>query len=167
MATLITGWSGTGKSTLCQELLSRDIDAIDTDAATGLCGWVDIETGINYGRECPEDFSSLKYDWRWDSEALQKALLNHPSAFFCGNANNAFDFYCLFERVFILDLPEHTQRSRMMSRTEHDFGQDKETQDIVIKRQKTLLQTAVALGAVVIDATPSPKIIADTILSHE
>lgn len=166
MNILVTGWSGVGKSTICRELVAAGHPAFDTDKIPGLCGWVDKQTGENFGKKYPTRFSDDKYDWRWDEQTLLLNLKTTETTFFCGNANNAFDFYHMFGKVFLLDLPEAEQRRRMMARTEHNFGQDIATQDMVIHRQRTLVSEAQALGAIVIDASPSPGVVMNDILAR-
>lgn len=164
---LITGWSGSGKSTLCRELVTEGKRALDTDdEKLGLCSWVIIDTELDVGRKFPPDYSATKYDWRWSAETLRSLIARNPDAFFCGNANNSFEFYPLFDFIFILDVTEAEQRHRMTARTEHDYGKDKATQDMVIRRQKTLLSRAISLGAIPIDANRPPKDILVDILDY-
>lgn len=165
MSFLVTGWSGTGKSTICKELLKKGVEAIDTDRVNGLCSWVSKETGEKYGTKCPEPFTSGKYDWNWDETILQKNLDTYKDAVFCGSANNALRFFDLFSKVFVLNLSEHEQRRRMTERTEHNFGQDIETQNAVILGQANLVKDLTKMGAHVICATPPPPEIALTIIS--
>ncbi len=166
MNVMITGWSGVGKSTIYRELLKRGCNAFDTDQIEGLCHWLNVETGERFDRDYPVDFSTMKFSWEWDKGVLRQTLASHKtgSTFYCGNATNAFDFYSYFDAIFVLDLAEAEQRRRMMTRTEHDFGKDSITQDVVIDRQKTLAPKAVRLGAIKIDASPPPAEIVETIL---
>lgn len=166
MAVLVTGWSGTGKSTLARTFEQQHIEAIDTDRVDGLCGWVDKRTGSWHGRTCPEPFSEGNFDWNWKEATLESLLKEHPDAILCGSANNAERFFSLFTHIFVLGLPEQEQRRRMNARTEHNFGQNPATQDRVIAGQAELIETARRAGAIIIDAQPSSEVVAANILRH-
>lgn len=163
---LVTGWSGTGKSTVCRELIRRSLNAIDADTVKlpFLCEWVNTYTGEWLGRGFPEDYSNEKYDFCWRAEVIKSILEVNSVVYLCGNADNAFDFYNHFDYIFILDLPEAEQRRRIMSRVEHNYGQDKATQDAVIQQQKKLVSEAIKRGAIHVDANRPVAVIADDIL---
>jgi dephospho-CoA kinase len=164
MKVLITGWSGSGKSTVCQELVAQGYVAVDGDDVAGLSEWVRKDTGQKVGRSQPKDYSHETYNWDWDEEVLRRTLSRPGLLFLCGNANNALRFYDLFDKVFMLDVAETEQRRRMMVRTEHDYGKDLSVQNMVIEQQREFVNIAQAHGAVVVDAMPSPQRIIASIL---
>ena len=161
---LIIGRSGTGKSTICRELQARGVSAFDGDKVPGMARWIDLSNNQPIEADYPGDDHIGKFDWDWDEQILADLLKNNQHMFLCGNADNALEFYPLFDKVFILDLPPESQRQRIMARVEHDYGKDPMVQDHVIKAQGDLLANAKALGAIPIDASPSATIIVDLIL---
>ncbi len=167
---LITGRSGTGKSTIHKELVSRGYASHDGDSVPQLAGWTDLSIGQRIESDYPGHDHFGKFDWDWDKLVLKELLSQPGETFLCGNADNAINFYGLFDKVFILTLPEAEQRRRIMARSEHDYGKDAAVQNEVIRAQTILVETAMTLGAMVVDAQPSAQIIVDYILekiSHD
>ncbi len=87
----ITGVSGTGKTTIAQELEKRGYYAISIDEVDGLCSWIDQETGRNDGgkeAEMTVEFVD-KHDWICDISSLAKLLEKDVDiAFVLGMATN-------------------------------------------------------------------------------
>lgn len=163
---LITGRSGSGKSTIWKELTSRGYTAFDGDKVPGLAGWTDLATGKRIAEDYPGDDHIGKFHWDWDKPVLTSLLSQPGDIFLCGNADNATKFYKLFDKVFILTLDEAEQRRRIMARPEHDYGKHPEVQNEVIRAQHLLVQEALSLGAVAVDAAPEVGIIVDAILEQ-
>lgn len=165
MRILITGRSGTGKSTVYRELLKRELLAFEGDH---IADWYNKKTGkpLDKAKGYPGDSQVDNFYWNWDGSALKQLLHEHKDIFVCGNADNATDFYMMFDRVFILTLDEQEQRRRIMRRAEHDYGKNKYVQDEIIAGQVALVQKALSSGAVALDAGPTPSQIVDNILSN-
>ncbi len=166
MKVLITGWSGTGKTTICQELRARGLNAFDGDRVPNLSAWVNRTTGEKLGQAEPSDYSHERYNWNWDDKTLQDLLANNGDVFLCGNANNAPDFYHYFAHLFFLDVSPAEQRRRMLVRTEHDYGKEMSVQNMVIEQQLSLIESSKDSGGIVIDANRPPGAIVDDILEH-
>lgn len=101
---LITGMSGTGKSTVIAALRSLGHQAIDSDD-----GWC---------RFSPDG------EWVWD-EALVDELLSTehvPVLFFAGCASNQGRFRQRFDHVVLLSAPLDVMISRIQERTTNPFG---------------------------------------------
>jgi broad-specificity NMP kinase len=111
---LVTGMSGTGKSTVLAELERRGHRVVDTDYG----GWAeDVPTADGTGRE---------QLWREDRIA---ALLDEPSSeplFVSGCVANQGRFYDRFAAVVLLSVPEAVLVDRVASRTTNDFGKSDE-----------------------------------------
>lgn len=165
-AYLISGRSGTGKSTVCKELIRRGYTAYDGDDVPGMAGWISIATGKKVDSPYPGHDHVGKFNWNWDSGILEKLLLQPNDVFLCGSANNSLDFMPLFDKVFILDLDSDEQRNRINNRTEHDYGKEITVQDSIIAYQKEFVQTARGRGAIIVDAMPRVGLIVDDILSR-
>ena len=163
---LITGRSGTGKSTVCKELLKRGYVAFDGDSVPGLAGWVDIATGQKVNTDYPGHDHVGKFNWNWDETVLKKLLQDNEDVFLCGSANNAYNFYPLFDTVFVLNLEPDEQRRRINNRVEHDYGKDLAVQDSIIAYQKESVEVARNRGATIVDSMPPVDQIVSDILSR-
>ncbi len=163
-AYLITGRSGTGKSTVCKELIKLGLKAYDSDTVPGLANWVDRKTGQKINKNYPGHDQVDNFKVKWD-ETIIKGLLDQPSdVFICGSANNAFDFMPLFAKTFVLHIDATEQRRRINNRTEHDYGKDPAVQDGIIEYQQQTVKDAQNRGAIIIDAMPSTEVIVKDIL---
>lgn len=113
---LITGLSGTGKSTVTAELARRGYRAVDLDAQefSELVPAADGElTGVGGGM-----------DWVWNAEKVA-ALLDSAGdtpLFVSGCSPNQGMFRERFDRVVLLTAPKDVVRARLATRTGNDFG---------------------------------------------
>jgi shikimate kinase len=109
-AILVTGMSGTGKSTVLAELARRGHRVVDTDHG----GW---------SQEVPAaDGSGLEQLWR--EERIQ-ALLAEPvtgALFVSGCVANQGKFRAQFAAVVLLSVPQDVLVGRVASRQTNDFG---------------------------------------------
>jgi broad-specificity NMP kinase len=109
-AILVTGMSGTGKSTVLVELARRGYRVVDTDRG----GW---------SEEVPTaDGSGTEQLWR---EERIRALLAEPVAgplFVSGCVANQGKFSGQFAANVLLSVPEPTLLSRLAVRETNDFG---------------------------------------------
>jgi dephospho-CoA kinase len=109
---LLTGMSGTGKSTALAELARRGHQVVDAD----LPAW-SIEVGS-------PDGSGTEQLWRQDA---MDALLAQPIAgwlFVGGCASNQGSFYDRFDAVVLLSVPREVLLQRIATRTTNSFGKD-------------------------------------------
>ena len=103
---LVTGMSGTGKSTALAELAQRGFRVVDTDDPPW-SEWSEAEGG---------------YVWR---EGLIAGLLDGddgPTLFVSGTASNQGRFYGRFDAVVLLSAPVSVILERLRIRTGNDFG---------------------------------------------
>jgi dephospho-CoA kinase len=115
---LITGMSGTGKSTVVAALAARGRKAVDADEP-GYSRVVSVPdrelTGLGSGT-----------DWVWREDRIE-ALLTAEDAdvlFVSGCAPNQGKFYGQFDHVVLLSAPAAVIAERLGTRTNNSFGKD-------------------------------------------
>ena len=101
---LLTGMSGTGKSSVVRELVARGYKAVDADD-----GWCDPRPD---GRQL------------WREDAIQ-ALLTAEDAdilFVAGCEENQAKFHSQFDHIVLLSAPIETLVERLATRTTNSYG---------------------------------------------
>jgi shikimate kinase len=113
---LLTGMSGTGKSTVINELGARGYKAVDTDYH-GLSELVAAPeedlTGLGPGK-----------DWVWREDRIQ-VLLSTDDAdvlFVSGCSPNQGKFYPQFDHIVLLTAPAAVIVERLANRTTNPYG---------------------------------------------
>src|SRR6202049_784329 len=89
---LVTGMSGTGKSTALRMLSQRGHSVVDTDTDE----W-------SYWIRCPDGST----DWIWREDAITSLLANHEHGhlFVAGCKTNQGKFYSQFDHIALLSAP--------------------------------------------------------------
>ncbi len=111
---LVTGMSGTGKSSVLAELGRRGYRVVDTDDP----GW----------REYREDLGSAdevhRGEWLWVEEKITELLDSDDdrSLFVQGTVRNQSTFYDRFDAVVLLSAPADVILDRIACRTTNDYG---------------------------------------------
>ena len=96
---LVTGMSGTGKSSVLEELCHRGHLTIDTDYH----GWV-------------------LTDGRWDEPRVAEVLAAHRDVVVSGTVENQVRFYDRFEHVVLLRAPLEVLLDRVAHRVNNVYG---------------------------------------------
>jgi hypothetical protein len=112
---LVEGLSGTGKSSVYEELIRRGYAAVSTDRAWKY--FVDPNTGLPGG---PAHYDNH----RWE-EQKAVSMLERPEPdvlFVCGSSRNRNDFLPYFTRVFNLRIDDDTMRARLRDRTDNTWA---------------------------------------------
>ena len=145
---LLTGMSGTGKSTVIGHLAARGYKAIDTDL-NGLSWWTGTE-------------------WLWNEERIQRLLANEDAGalFLSGCVRNQVTFYSQFDHVILLSAPVPVMVERLANRTTNDYGKSPNELAEVLEFQQTV-ESLLRMGASleVETSVPLDEVIA-TILAH-
>ena len=144
---LIEGLSGTGKTTVCQELQKKGYNAIDADKVFAY--FRDPETGLPTKEE-------TQFNLMWDKEKVHKTLNDTTvPTFVCGGlVKMKLDkFMPYFKKTFILHVDNDTLRSRILTRKNNDFGKDPEDLARQFEWNKGVKEYAQQKGAILIDAT--------------
>lgn len=153
----IDGLSGTGKSTLCAELLRRGYHGVDADEAFG--HFADPATGLPTNVEC-------RANWMWDGKKLRgfAPTCREGLVFICGGAMNQNEFADLFAQRFTLHIDGETMRKRLLTRTNNDFGKNPAELAEQLALSMHVLADAERIGSTIIDATRAIDDVADDIL---
>ena len=152
---LIEGVSGTGKTSVCEELRRRGYAAIHGDRE------------LRYqGR--PTTFASpaIRHAQNiWDVEKVRRLAANQDdeATFFCGGSRNFKQFIDLFDEVFILDVDAATLNERLDIRPD-DWGKSQSERELILRLHAT--KEDIPSTGIVIDATQPLVSVVDQILSH-
>jgi shikimate kinase len=114
---LVTGMSGTGKSSALRELSKLGFEVVDTDLP-GWSEWSDTEGG---------------YVWCEDRVAELLARETGPSLFVSGTVSNQGRFYDRFDVVALLSAPAHVLLERIANRTTNHYGKTREERELILR----------------------------------
>lgn len=152
---LIEGVSGTGKTSVCQELRRRGFHAINGD--TDLAYQGDPDTGE------PTDVPShWHHIWHVDRVRTLVADQGERFTFFCGGSRNFSKFQGLFDAVFVLEIDLNTLNRRLDQRPEDEFGARQPERDLIVRLHRTKEDTP--KNGIPIDATAPLAHVVDEIL---
>lgn len=114
---LVTGMSGTGKSSALAELRKRGFEVVDTDEP-GWTEWSDERAG---------------YVWREDRIAELLARDREAPLYVSGTVSNQGRFYPDFDAVVLLSAPADVLLGRIKSRTTNDYGKTAEERGLILE----------------------------------
>lgn len=119
---LITGMSGTGKTSAIEELQRRGYDAIETDEA----GWCVPADG---------DWTSHDSEWIWDERRITRLLDDHRDTHLIvsGCRPNQGAFYSRFDHIVLLTAPLEVILDRVATRTTNPFGSHPGEREAIIR----------------------------------
>jgi shikimate kinase len=114
---LVTGMSGTGKSSALDRLRLLGFQTVDTDEGDWT-GWSETEGG-----------------YVWNEERMEALLAGHqgPSLFVAGTVSNQGRFYDRFDAVVLLSAPATVLLSRIETRTTNPYGKSPAQRDLVLR----------------------------------
>jgi dephospho-CoA kinase len=155
----IEGLSGTGKTTVCEELKKRGFNAVEADAVYAFFG--DPKTGE------PTD-EKHQFNWMWDLRKVNKDLndKSREELFVCGGAMNQLEVEGKFDKVFTLFLNDKTLEHRLMTRTNNSFGKKPEDLARQLKWNTGTKEYAEQRGTTLVDASQPLANVVDSILNE-
>jgi len=112
---LVTGMSGTGKSTVLRELRRRGHLTVDTDY---------------HAWELP--------DGSWDESRMDMLLAQCADVIVSGTVENQGRFYDRFEHVVLLSAPATVILDRVRRRNNNPYGKTADQQDEILKYLRTV-----------------------------
>ncbi|MCH4548317.1 AAA family ATPase [Rhizobium changzhiense] len=164
---MIEGVSGTGKTTVAEELQRRGYHVIHGDRELSYIG--DPETGEpldGLAHESVTDSVTWVHEHHiWDVGKVKSVIADHRNAisFFCGGSRNLSRFIDLFDGVFVLDVDLDTLNRRLALRPEDEFGGRPAERELIVRLHAT--KEDIPKGGVVIDATLPLAVVVDEIVS--
>ena len=138
---LVEGLSGTGKSSVYDELVRRGYPAISTDRAWSYSA--DPDTGLPGG--------PIGHDtWMWDRhKAVAELERREPDVLFvCGSSRNRDHFLRYFTMVFNLRIDDDTMRRRLEARTEDDWPLGQAGVEFMLELNQSCAIPALSVGRV-------------------
>jgi gluconate kinase len=151
---LIDGASGTGKTTVANELQRRGYHAVHGDRELAYRG--DPETGE------PTEGGGFWY-WVWDVAKVEALVADHSEAvtFFCGGSRNSHKFIDLLDDVFVLELDDLDVVMRRIAQRvavdPTDCGATQAERDIIVQQHET--NAGVPDGRVVDASMPIERVV--------
>lgn len=124
-STLVTGMSGTGKSTVLRALADRGHDVIDTDS-DAWSRWVTLPDGTG--------------DWVWREPEIERLLAGADgrTLFVAGCKSNQGVFYPLFDAVVLLTAPVDVLLERIERRDDNPYGKSPGERALVLHHVATI-----------------------------
>jgi dephospho-CoA kinase len=153
---LLTGMSGTGKSSVITELAARGYKAVDADY-DGFSELVEIPPGSD-----PHE-PGLREDWVWSEDRVARLLATEDAdvLFFSGAASNMGKFRRQFDHVVLLSAPIDVMTERLLTRTNNPYGKSPGELDRVTALKKTVEPLLRRIADVEIDTSiPLDQVVA-------
>jgi len=143
---LVTGMSGTGKSSALAELRLRGFETVDTDEP-GWTEWSDDEDG---------------YVWREERIAELLARDRETPLVVSGTVSNQGRFYPDFDAVVLLSAPAEVLLDRIAGRTTNDYGKSTEERNLILEHVAEVEPLLRATCTHELDASrPLPEVVDD------
>ena len=114
---LVTGMSGTGKSSALAELAKRGFQVVETDAGSW-SEWSEADGGYVWREDLVEDLLSRE---------------GEATLFVCGTVSNQGRFYPRFDAVVLLSAPADVLLRRIETRTTNDYGKAAEERALILR----------------------------------
>ena len=140
---LVTGMSGTGKSSVLRVLAERGHAVVDTDT---------------------DEWSEWVGDgWNWREGAIAALLDGHEHGhlFLAGCHTNQGRFYDRLDAVVLLSAPAEILLERIDARTDNPYGKSLEERELVLRHLAEVEPLLLATSTAELDATAPLEVLAD------
>ena len=130
---LLTGMSGTGKSTLVNKLAPLGHKAIDLDDPD----WSEM---VNDPSAPGVSASAPGQDWQWREDRLERLLVTEDAEvlFVSGCTSNQIKFYPRFDHIVLLSAPISVMVERLATRTANLYGKRPDELAMVLDYSRTV-----------------------------
>ena len=158
---LLTGMSGTGKSTLIQAFAGRGYKAIDTDGDE----WSEW---VNAADDSDAAGSTAEADWIWREDRIQRLLSTEDAEvlFVGGCKSNQGKFYPRFDHVILLSAPVELLLQRLATRTTNPYGKHPDELAQVLRYLRTVEPLLRRGASLEVDTSAPLDQVVETILEH-
>lgn len=145
---LLTGMSGTGKSTVIAKLASLGYKAIDTDY-NGLTVWTGTE-------------------WLWREDRIRQLLSTEDAEvlFISGCTRNQVMFYPRLDHVILLSAPVQVIVDRLATRTTNQYGKHPDELAEVLRNHQAVEPMLRPGASLEVDTRATLDQVIETILDH-
>jgi dephospho-CoA kinase len=145
---LVTGMSGTGKSSVLRVLAQRGHRVVDTDTDEW-SEWAVDDQG--------------EPDWIWREDAIAALLAGHDGGdlFVAGCRTNQGRFYDRFDKVVLLSAPAETLLARIDARSDNPYGKNADERELVLRHLEHVEPLLRATATAELDATAPLDVLAD------
>jgi broad-specificity NMP kinase len=167
---LITGVSGTGKTTTCKTLKKMGCETVDIENIEGMFDMVHKGTKKlykGYDNANPDHIKNA--EWICNVEKLNNLLNSQKQdvAFYSGIASNIDEILLLFNKVIVLQLDSNALNERLKNREgTEDIGNNQEGRNVILGWKDWWEGKMKKKGAIFIDANISSEEIGRKILEQ-
>lgn len=160
---LITGMSGTGKTTIVLELSSRGYRAVDLDS-DAYSMWITAAPDLGD----PDNEVKPGQDWVWQEDRVRALLSQHDDGplFVSGCASNMTRFIARFDLIVLLTAPDAVIVERLGSRQGSAYGQTPEEMARVLRLRQSVEPHLRQIADLEIDTSDPDQSAAALVLQH-
>lgn len=157
---LLTGMSGTGKSTLIREFAARGYKAIDTDTDE----WSEW---VSSAGDLDQSGSVEQPDWVWREDRMQRLLATEDAdvLFVNGCKSNQGKFYAQFDHIVLLSAPVPLLMERLATRTTNPYGKHPDELARILQYVRTVEPLLRRTASLEVDTSAPIEQVIETILS--
>ncbi len=165
---LITGVTGSGKSSICRKLVAMGYESYDIEDMEGMFAMYrkgTKEIFDDFDNSDPEKIKNS--EWLCDVDKLKELLARQEKevAFYCGVASNMDDLISLFDRVILLKASPDVLYKRLASREgTDDMGATEESRQAVLGWKDWWENEMEEKGAIALSADGSLDEVAETVI---
>lgn len=146
---LLTGMSGTGKSSALAELAKRGFEVVDTDEG----GW--------------SMWSNAVGGYVWDEGRIAALLAREEGStlFVSGTVSNQGRFYPRFDAVVLLSAPVEVLLNRITTRATNAYGKSREERDLILRHLAEVEPLLRATCTHEVDATQPLEVVVEQLVA--